>query len=187
VREETLKAMNAVINRDSPYTGYVVEMLQGINYLERRNLSIQARLPALPYIHDEMPPDIGYVYMIVSLKDHRVGYVGQTKCFRRRLMEHNSEMGGSVQTRAMKPWVPVVLITGFDDAPNDAAYGGDANKHWREEFERLWCKRNSTPGFEATNSVWMLRNGRTVFGWMERDLPRLKWRQLGRLTENGEI
>jgi predicted GIY-YIG superfamily endonuclease len=183
VREETLKAMKAVINRDSPYTGYVVEMLQGINYLERRNLSIQARLPALPYIHDEMPPDLGYVYMIVSLKDHRVGYVGQTKCFRRRLMEHNSEMGGCVQTRAMKPWVPVVLITGFDDAPNDAAYGGDANKHWREERE--WCRLNSTPGFEATNSVRMLQNGRTVFGWLARD--RLKWRPLGQLTENGEI
>jgi predicted GIY-YIG superfamily endonuclease len=185
IREATFNAMRAVINRNSPFTGYVSEMLKRINYLDGKKLSIQVRLPAFPYIHREIPPALGYVYMIVSQKNPHLGYVGETKDFKRRLLEHNSEMGGCVQTRADKPWLPVVLITGFDDP------SGDYTNEWlRKEFERRWREENNRDAFKATNSVIMRRNGETILGDFKNMrgvplLPDLNWLKLAELTENG--
>jgi GIY-YIG catalytic domain len=186
VREETFNAMQSVINRNSPFTGYVVEMLRRIDYFESRNTFIHVCLPALPYIQDRIMPDVGYVYMIVSLKDPRVGYVGVTKCFKRRIMEHNSGVGGSVQTRAMRPWVPVVLITKFDDPTRNGMYGGDANKYWRERFESRWRVLNGCRDTKAINSVRMLKNGEQAYNEFKTSLPHLAWSKVANLTENGK-
>jgi predicted GIY-YIG superfamily endonuclease len=184
VQEDTIKAMRAVINRNSSYTEFISLMLQGVDYLRPRTTSVQVARP-LRYIRQELPPDVGFVYMIVSKNQPSLGYVGETISFKKRLAQHNSLHGGSTQTEAGRPWLPVVILTGFGDRSVNGETWEEVNRRNRKAFEKRWRKHNSTPGTQARNSVQMLRNGRKTLHEFESSLPDLVWLPLLELTEKG--
>ncbi|KAF4720885.1 hypothetical protein FOZ62_020636, partial [Perkinsus olseni] len=67
-----------------------------------------------------VPHDIaGYIYLIVSIKEPQVSYIGQTRRLARRLENHN---------KGLKAYV-----VGFDHT-TDKAY----NRRCREQVEHAW-------------------------------------------------
>jgi predicted GIY-YIG superfamily endonuclease len=158
-------------------------MLGHLNYLDRPTTSIYLSKP-LRYIRHDLTADIGYVYMIVSKNKPSLGYVGETISIRRRLYEHNSLQGGSAQTHAGQPWLPAVLIKGFDAPADDPEKWQEINKVNRKEFEKYWRQLNSR--FLTWNSVQMMENGRIALREFQKTNPNLDWLQLLELNENGE-
>ncbi len=168
-------------------------MLRHLNYLEPDNSVIHIKQP-LRYLGNELPPDVGFVYMLVSVKQPKLAYVGQTISIRRRLLEHNSGHG-STQTHAGRPWLPAVLIMGFGSREDHGSDWEEVNKINREEFEKAWRDENSDRLRTAWNSVQMIRNGERIFRQFKKRkdgsgrllFPDLKWRALLQLRENGEF
>ena len=71
----------------------------------------------------------GCCYLLVSTKNYRVTYIGQTRNhLTRRLHQHNSGRGGA-QTNAhhLRPWGIIAFVTGFDGSVEHLLL-----------FERLW-------------------------------------------------
>jgi predicted GIY-YIG superfamily endonuclease len=57
----------------------------------------------------------GYCYILVSLKDRRTTYIGQTKRLVQRLQEHNSGYGSQgTSDYRLRPWALLAYVTGFD-------------------------------------------------------------------------
>ena len=57
----------------------------------------------------------GYVYMILSTKDHNQNYIGQTLNLGRRLNEHNSGYGSTFTNQIRyRPWFLLAYVVGFD-------------------------------------------------------------------------
>ena len=57
----------------------------------------------------------GYVYMILSTKDHNQNYIGQTMNLGRRLNEHNSGYGSAFTNQiCYRPWFLFAYVVGFD-------------------------------------------------------------------------
>jgi predicted GIY-YIG superfamily endonuclease len=58
----------------------------------------------------------GCCYLLVSLKNHRITYIGQTRrALARRLSEHNSGSGAlSTREHTLRPWALLAFVTGFD-------------------------------------------------------------------------
>ena len=71
----------------------------------------------------------GYCYMLLSCKDKKTTYIGQTSNLSRRLREHNSGLGGKQTAPVhLRPWTVVAYVTGF----------GQGNAEGRLGFESRW-------------------------------------------------
>ena len=191
IREETLTAMKLAINRNCEFTEYIAAMLRHLDYFEMRHTSVQVQLPALNFIHQEIPRDDGVVYMLISQKNPEDGYVGQTNELGRRLREHNSLGGNTKQTRNGKPWVVAVLVCGFPSGVSSS--GRDINQQECLSFESDWKRYNNNRMTDAKNSKGMMRNGEAVFKeWKNKKnygknlYPDLKWIKMVELTETGK-
>ena len=56
----------------------------------------------------------GFVYCLVSLRNHDKIYIGQTKCLSQRLIQHNSGDGSmSTQDIYNRPWAVASYICGL--------------------------------------------------------------------------
>jgi hypothetical protein len=75
----------------------------------------------------------GYVYFLMSSRNQRFGYVGQTNNLRRRVMEHNYPSSTTVQTDIPfnKPYIVTGYIIGFPDFGSP-----DENRVERRGLER---------------------------------------------------
>ena len=104
-----------------------------------------------PYraIDVELPTDsTGYVYLLLSLSDDSVTYIGQTSNLRRRLDQHNSGIrkGGAAETDQihLRPWAVYGFVCGFR-----------REKQVRLQFEWQWqAVRDSSPDTADPESVW---------------------------------
>ena len=76
----------------------------------------------------------GYVYMLISVRHQSFTYIGQTKCLRRRLQEHNSGQGSlTTNNRRYVPYAVIAYVCGFDN-----------NRHLQLYVEHQWqLKRRS--------------------------------------------
>ena len=70
----------------------------------------------------------GSVYFLVSLKNRRITYIGQTLDIRQRLLQHNSGSGSSFTNEiGNRPWAILGYIIGFDK-----------NRAWMMSVEDSW-------------------------------------------------
>jgi len=87
--------------------------------------------------------DSGFVYLLVSMQDPNLSYIGQTSNLSRRLQEHNSGRGAEfTKPHHRRPWAVVAYIYGFAD--NLYTQGE------RKEIEERW------------QQLVQLRHGRTA-------------------------
>lgn len=160
VKSNALIAMKSVLNCNSHRASYVEQMLQHLDYFETPQDPIIQRPPPLPWIQHQLPEDGGICYMLYSMRNPTLGYVGQTHKMKRRLLRHNK--GGSDQTRDNAPWVPALLISGFGDNAED-------NYRNRLAFETQWHNANKSTTNRTTNAAIMFENGvRQVYEWQGR-------------------
>ena len=74
----------------------------------------------------------GCCYLLVSLKNYRLTYIGQTKrSLAKRITEHNSGIGAySTREHTVRPWGLLAFVVGFD-----------ADSHCLRLFETMWEER----------------------------------------------
>ena len=73
----------------------------------------------------------GFVYMLISIRNKKAIYIGETKCLRTRLRQHNSGHGShSTDVESLRPFRVFAYVCGFD-----------GNSKIRLKLEELW-KRN---------------------------------------------
>ena len=73
----------------------------------------------------------GFVYMLISVRNKKAIYIGETKCLRTRLRQHNSGNGSySTAVESLCPYAVFAYVCGFD-----------GNRTIRLRIEELW-KRN---------------------------------------------
>ena len=77
----------------------------------------------------------GFVYLIASIANMEMSYVGQTKCISRRMNEHNSGIGAVATAPASyKPYCLAAYLTGLSHM----------DKSGRMSLERSWQSFNET-------------------------------------------
>jgi predicted GIY-YIG superfamily endonuclease len=156
--------ITTLIQTQSQYDRYVDHILQV--------LSISGQLPANQHFHrlvDERnhilrPNDIalpeamvGCCYLLISTRNLRVTYIGQTiRPLAIRVHEHN--MGnGSQETKdlSLRPWGLLAFVTGFDN-----------NRDALLLFEQLWQQRRLEMYRHMTDEITssqIIQEGRSLF------------------------
>ena len=142
-KQDTLNALKAILMKKTQWCEYMDKVLDVIT-LNATNAEVQQHqhnqsrnLEAYPFrICDISLPQCqtGYVYILMSLQQRKYVYIGQTKCLRRRIQEHNSGYGSSsTESPLLRPFAILAYICGFDN-----------NRELREHAERKWKQiRNS--------------------------------------------
>ena len=137
-QNDTIQALCTLIQISSQWTEYMEAVLSmiGINTIDC--------IPSMKYFDYSKYPfrmkDIslpicrtGYVYMLLSTKDHSKNYIGQTLALGERLNQHNSGYGAKYTTDVRyRPWFLFAFVCGFD-----------SKKSLMMNFESRWqLKRN---------------------------------------------
>jgi predicted GIY-YIG superfamily endonuclease len=138
-RETADGLLNALFAR-SQYTEYMSRVIDALTgaYVNPMNHVAQvvdiARFYPFRACDLPIPTDrSGVVYIIMSLRDGKTTYIGQTKHLNKRIVQHNT-MYGSQQTAdpSLQPWALLAIICGFE---------GDRETMFR--VESSWQKRRN--------------------------------------------
>lgn len=144
-KQSTIKALTMLIQMKNQWSDYMDEVIDIITLNKQDNPKND--LAVFQYQHypfefnDVALPqcNTGFVYMIVSTKDHNQNYIGETFSLGRRLNEHNRGYGSEFTSqRKYSPWFLIAYVCGFNH-----------NKRLMKSFEKSWQKRRE----------FMLRNG----------------------------
>ena len=104
----------------SEYMNHIIDVLSGDDGSSSRGIR---EVPALNQsLHPFCPLNVvqpndgsGFCYILVSLKDRRTTYIGQTKRLVQHLREHNSGYGSEgTSDYRLRPWALLAYVTGFD-------------------------------------------------------------------------
>ena len=80
----------------------------------------------------------GFVYMLLSIRRQTYCYIGETKCLRTRLRQHNSGYGSSsTEPSYLRPFAVMAYICGFNNQETLRLY---IERKWKEKINYL--KRN---------------------------------------------
>ena len=95
----------------------------------------------------ELPRDkTGYVYVIASIRNTEMTYIGTTLNLKKRLNTHNSGYGSkSTQSIHLRPWTLLGFICGFKGSKSEI-------NHYRYKVEKIW-KQKITEYKETTNTI----------------------------------
>ena len=120
--------------------------------------------------------NLGFVYLIVSTKECRFAYVGETGCIRRRLQEHNSGHGSRFTNNPLlRPWGLMVIISGFPGIGEHAL-----NVTARKAFEARWHFRNARLPTADVHGI--TATGREVFAIATQTNPDLVWQEFATVS-----
>ena len=134
----TIKALCNLVKGTSQWADYMENVLHIISVNGERNKRKQLYIHCTSYpfrMKDFYLPvcKTGFVYMLVSTKDHNQNYIGQTKHIQTRLKQHNSGYGASYTAPLQyRPWFLLAYVCGFDNNLNLMLY-----------FESRWKKTRS--------------------------------------------
>jgi predicted GIY-YIG superfamily endonuclease len=125
---------------------------------------IARRVPVVDQnLHPFCPLDVsqpndssGYCYILVSLRNSKTTYIGQTKKLVQRLKEHNSGYGSQgTSDPHLRPWALLAYVTGFD-----------GNVTSMLAFERQWKVRRDN--YQVTAPMQIADLGRSLIAsWQE--------------------
>ena len=81
------------------------------------------------------PSYIGYVYMLISVRDKCFNYIVNTMSIRRRIQQHNSGVGSvSTEPIHLRPYALLAYITGFNARRNLLFY---IEAKWKQNLDKL--------------------------------------------------
>jgi predicted GIY-YIG superfamily endonuclease len=151
----TAEHLVELLFRVSPFSSYMRHIVNQMTGEHGNNCNIRP-LRHLPYNvrNTIIPTDSnGFVYLLLSFKDHNTTYIGQTKNLTKRIREHNSGIGSLVTANpSLRPWHIIAFITGF----------GLSEKQERLAMEQLWQSRRNWAGKSSLNSLEILHIGRRL-------------------------
>ena len=117
-KEKTSAALASLLLKSSQFSSFTEYML--------KKVCGQTRIePIVPVIEQKHHPfrskdidlpkgNVGFVYMLLSMKDFQTFYIGQTKDLSTRLRSHNAGFGSSSTcSEFLRPWAIFGYITGF--------------------------------------------------------------------------
>ena len=91
----TCGAIESVIGVKDRWNSTIRQVLSYLDYFDpATDVDTTVKAPALRFITIDMPRDVGFVYMLISLPNHALSYIGQTISISRRMREHNCITGG---------------------------------------------------------------------------------------------
>ena len=121
-RQETADALLHALFIRSQYTEYMSQVIDALTgaYADPRHHVAQVVDIAkfYPFRACDLPiptNQSGVVYIIISKRDEKTTYIGQTKHLNKRIIQHNT-MYGSQQTAdpTLQPWALLAIICGFE-------------------------------------------------------------------------
>jgi predicted GIY-YIG superfamily endonuclease len=109
-------------------------------------------------------PGAWSVYMIASLKDTRVTYIGSTQNLRRRLNTHNKGKGSTMtNSPAYLPWGLIGYVVGFGDLTSHLSLTLQFERGW---YEKKQAKQKQNRGMHGCSGIVDIRQ-RLVEQWNE--------------------
>ena len=136
-----------VYSKKSAYTDYMGYMVENISGAEQQQqeqnaLEINFTFSTLRSANAELPfDDLGYAYILFSVRQRQTTYIGQTKNLSKRLQQHNRGTGAKqTQPEYLRPWSLLAYVAGFNQ-----------NRQEHISFETEWQKRR--------DALVQLRNG----------------------------
>jgi predicted GIY-YIG superfamily endonuclease len=161
--QETVDAILQVIQVRSQYSEYMSHIIDVLS----DDGNTQNRIREVPALDQSLDPfcplDVvlpndpsGVCYILMSMKDRRVTYIGQTKRLVQRIKEHNSGYGseGTLDYR-LRPWALLAFVAGFD-----------GNRVAMLAFENQW--KRTRDEYRLTDPMQIADLGRSLIGtWQE--------------------
>ena len=175
--EDTLLAMVKLLQQQSAWSERIEHVLSAIDTAtDAPGVICHRPLPLQCATEYHFPnADVGYVYMLVSTKDSKFAYVGETVNIKKRLQQHNSGQGATFTRNSyLMPWACFVLVYHFPGSGRDTQ-----NVSARKRFENHWHRLNADDRLPDTRS--MLTNGRVVFNIFRRQYPHLIWEEFAHI------
>ena len=130
-KKGTIRALCLLIQTSSQWIDFMLiakntySNNESLSYLTQKQYPFRIRDISLPLCNT------GYVYMLVSTKDHNQNYIGQTMRLGDRLDQHNRGYGTTFTSRiTLRPWFLIAYVCGFDKKVNLMLY-----------FEARWQKK----------------------------------------------
>ena len=161
---EIIDAILQVIQIRSQYSEYMNHIISVLSDEGRFSEDGMQQVPAVNQnLHPFCPRNViqpndgsGYCYILVSLKDMRTTYIGQTRRLVQRLQEHNSGYGSQgTSDYRLRPWALLAYVSGFDE-----------NVRMMLAFEQQWKLRRDN--LHMTNPMQIADLGRSLIGdWQE--------------------
>ena len=115
-KNQTLEEIRTLLKKQSQWSSIIEQLYtcNNLNSKEIREIDLGLAAPLSPK-HIELPKtSTGYCYLIESLKQPRLFYIGSTSCLKKRLAEHNSGHGTDyTKPVGRRPWFIVAYVTGF--------------------------------------------------------------------------
>ena len=158
-----------LITKETQLTQYTDNVLKMITMNENRTIvddhifDYDAVYPFRLNDGNIIPTDTtGFVYCLVSLRNHDQIYVGETTCLSQRLIKHNSGGGGSISTQDIynRPWTVAAYICGLSHMKRTERMS--LVHRWKMSIQSLQT-RGYTDAFTWINSgadiVEMYNNG----------------------------
>jgi predicted GIY-YIG superfamily endonuclease len=140
-KTENLECLRQAMNLRSQFDDYMEQILSVVSGEMNEPHVIQQE------VHPFRPKDVdlptagqGVVYILLSCKDNRTTYIGQTMNLKRRIREHNSGYGSSGTCPSeLRPWGLLAFVSGFEDGVNELL---SFETRWKSRRDfRLWTDR----------------------------------------------
>ena len=154
--QQTADALAELLFKESPYTSYMLHVVEQMCRGVRGEASVIRPLRYMPYnVRNTIIPTggNGFVYVLMSLKDQNTTYIGQTENLMKRICQHNSGIGAYVTADPnLRPWHIIGFITGFEMN----------NRQERMQIECLWQSRRNLSGKHSINPLDILNIGKRI-------------------------
>ena len=123
---DTIRCLISLIQVKSQWMDYMEKVISLVSINNRTQID-SPLIPIFDYSSisfefNQLPLpqcNTGYVYFIVSVRNKRAYYIGETMCLKTRLRQHNSGSGTFFMNKiGRRPWALFAYITGFDKKRN---------------------------------------------------------------------
>ena len=130
-KETMIETLKKLIQQSSQWSDYMEHILDMATVNSNMPFRQQRYFP-FRICDMEIPQcNTGFVYMLISLRNKKAVYIGETKCLRTRLQQHNSGNGSqSTAVESLRPYGVFAYVCGFN-----------GSRDLRLQVEELW-KRN---------------------------------------------
>jgi len=148
--DETAAALCRLLTKSSQFDRYMAHLMDTLCGSAVGSTAAFTVVDLVSY-HTYRPVDIdlpvgehGYVYLIVSTRDTKCTYIGETENLRKRLRKHNN--GTATEQTAsnhLRPWGLLAFVVGFDSG----------SRQNRRTFEGAWKARRDTTAQQRPGGV----------------------------------
>ena len=135
-KRNTLNAICHLIQTNSQWEEYM-QCVLSLVCINKNNTELEHfDYSSYPFQIKDVPLPVcntGFVYMIISTKDHTKNYIGQTFTLGKRLYEHNSGYGAEFTSDIQyRPWFLFMYVCGFNK-----------DRKFMLSFERKWQRKRN--------------------------------------------